>query len=72
MLELLISRKADLNIENYNRWCPIHIAVRNGQYDAVKAILKHNAKCKQAFDLNAQGGTKQWSPLHLAALSRQL
>lgn len=39
-----MSRSADLNIVNYNHWCPIHIAVRNGQHDAIKAIIKHNKR----------------------------
>lgn len=57
ILEALISKNVDLNLLNYNQWSPLHIAVRNGQYDAVKASLKHNLKCKalkdkHVFDLN--------------------
>ena len=85
ILELLVSRNTDLNIANYNHWCPVHIAVRNGQHDAIKAIIKYNKRAVRLslehheeklklneFDLDVEGGTKQWSPLHLAALSRQL
>ena len=30
ILEMLISKRIDLNICNYNQWSPLHIAVRNG------------------------------------------
>jgi ankyrin repeat protein len=44
IFDLLVAKRIDLNQSNYNQWCPLHIAVRNGQYDAVKASLKHNLK----------------------------
>ena len=68
--ELLLFNNADPNIFNKDNWCPIHIAAKKGQKEAIKWIIRENPLLKlnslKMFDLNIQGGTDHWTPLHLA------
>lgn len=70
---MLIEYGADPNKRNNDGWAPIHLAVRRGQNDCVKWIVKHNMRMKsegkddRAFDINLKGGGDCWSSLHLAS-----
>ena len=68
--ELLLFNNADPNIFNKDNWCPIHIAFKKGQKEAIKWIIRENPLLKlnslKMFDLDIQGGTDHWTPLHLA------
>jgi ankyrin repeat protein len=70
---LLIDHGADPNAKNTDGWAPIHLAVRRGQVDCIRWIIKQNLRMKyenkedRMFDLNILGGSDKWSPLHLAA-----
>lgn len=71
--QALMEHGAQPNIFNADLWTPVHLAVRRGQTEALKWIVKHNfnmryeGKDDKLFDLNLKGGSDQWTPLHLAA-----
>lgn len=76
VLELLCLNGALTNCLNSDQWSPLHTAVRKGQEQGVKAILKTNKKLgskqKEQFELDLVGGAHSWSALHLAAHATQL
>ena len=60
MLELLIKHGADLEAKDCEKYAPLHLAVREKQYEGVLKIAPY-------CDLNAIGGPKNETALHIAA-----
>lgn len=69
ILNQMVIHRARVNQKNYDRWAPIHSAVRKGQEMAVRAIISINKKHRDPFSIDIPGGTYAWTPLHLAAMS---
>ena len=40
--QLLLSNGADPNFKNNELWSPIHLAVRKGQLDSLKFMVRYN------------------------------
>jgi ankyrin repeat protein len=70
---LLLDYGADYNLENSDKWAPVHLAAKEKQLFAIKWMNKHNKTLKLfkklGFDFNKLGGPHGWSPLHIASHS---
>ena len=42
---LLLENGADPNIQNHDRWSPLHIATNKGNFNAVKFAIDYNRMC---------------------------
>lgn len=73
--EMLLERGADPNIKNDECWCPIHIATKRYQHEAIFWAHKYNLKVlgkessghkSPLFDFTQTCGSQHWNILHLA------
>ncbi len=71
--KLLLFAGANPNSRNNERWCAVHIAVKQDSSEAIETIVKINKllgpRRMDAFDLNIPGGEERWTPLHVAAFT---
>lgn len=55
----------DLNIEDKNKWTPLHHAVRNGSLDAIEFLLDNGVDDVRLTE-------QKEGPVHLAVIHNQL
>ncbi len=66
ILQILIDFGADPNTKDHNNWAPIHLLARQSDALPNGTLLKRVLNSNLQIDLNIKGGTKGWTPLHIA------
>ena len=70
--ELLTAKPEAIKATNEDGYSPLHLAVREGQTDAVRLLLEFGADVKVTDRPRRQYSSPVgWTPLHIAAMSRQ-
>ena len=79
MLRILIQNNQgtlNLNPTNKSGWAPTHYAAKSGNRDLLELIHSLNVEmhqeeecCQEYFDLNIEGGSLLYTPLHLTVFS---
>jgi len=71
----LLDFGANPNLQNREKWTPLHLAARKRSLTAVKWLLGYNFEVEEIhgrdeiFKINKKGGPYNWTPLHIAAYS---
>ena len=68
--EILIYSGADLSAQEQSNWSFVHVASKSYSADTIKWMISVNKELKarqmESFDFEQKGGTKDWTPLHVA------
>ena len=71
--DMIVDAGAKLNLFNNEKWAAVHIAARKGQTSAFRWITDKNPELKlknlETFNVNLLGGSRGWSPIHVASHS---
>ncbi|EGR31963.1 leucine rich repeat protein [Ichthyophthirius multifiliis] len=66
--QILLDNGANPNLENNEKWTPLHLAVKKGSIEAVQFALQYNnVSPKKGFMLNKAGGIEKNTILHIAS-----
>ncbi|EAS03797.2 ankyrin repeat protein (macronuclear) [Tetrahymena thermophila SB210] len=70
--QMLLDNGANPNLENNEKWSPLHFAVRRGCLEAVEFAFEYNRMClakknKRGFMINKAGGNERITILHIAS-----
>lgn len=69
---MLLDNGANPNLENNDKWSPLHFAVKRGCLEAVEFAFAYNRMClakknKRGFMINKAGGSERVTILHFAS-----
>jgi ankyrin repeat protein len=71
IIAYLLQAGADPNICDQNNWSVAHMIVRQndivGDGNLLEWVLANQISFRSPVDFNISGGTKNWTPLHVAA-----
>ncbi|KAL4435736.1 hypothetical protein ABPG74_018287 [Tetrahymena malaccensis] len=70
--QMLLDNGANPNLENNEKWSPLHFAVKRGCLEAVEFAFEYNTVClakknKRGFMINKAGGNERITILHIAS-----
>jgi ankyrin repeat protein len=71
IIESLLVKGVNPNARDSGNWTPVHIAAKGQNTKTLHWMLSLNRELEKrgmnTFDFSALGGTKNWSPLHVAS-----
>jgi ankyrin repeat protein len=71
IIECLLAKGADPNGRDSSNWTPIHLAAKGQNKKTLQWLLSLNNELARkgftTFDFQSTGGTKNWTPLHVAS-----
>ena len=72
MVDLFVRHKISFNEPNKEGFFPIHMAVRKGQFQAIKFLVDNQHAPNLKMKLSKANSLTGWTSLHLAAHFGQL